>query len=190
MGMKATFQIWIFRVGNNRKLLCAGCFKCSFANTMGLNSLWCSAAEPDPFFLCSTWFWAQFQGSNRSAWSSGTQNWSNRVRLTSKRVQIRVQHYNVLNLNPIRFQVGPSGSKVGLSRVDSGNQVMIIQKWFQPIIACCTFCHFPIRSSSLNRIWQAIAKNMHTYTDYWHPKWAFKNLELLGLGRHFGLKLF
>ena len=40
MGMKATFQIWIFRVGNNRKLLCAGCFKCSFANTMGLNSLW------------------------------------------------------------------------------------------------------------------------------------------------------
>ena len=40
MGMKATFQIWIFRVGNNRKLLCAGCFKCSFANKMGLNSLW------------------------------------------------------------------------------------------------------------------------------------------------------
>ena len=63
-------------------------------------------------------FWVQFSGSNGSNRPSGSPKGSNWVGLTSKRVQIRVQSYNILNksdLNPTRFWVGlgPQGQKLG-----------------------------------------------------------------------------
>ena len=59
-----------------------------------------SAAKPDPFFLASTQFWAQFSGSNRSGWCSGSKNGLNWVGLTFKKVQIWIQSYFVI-INPI-----------------------------------------------------------------------------------------
>ena len=89
-----------------------------------------SAAKPDPFFLGSTQFWAQFLGSNGSGWPSGSKNGSNWFGLTSKRVQIWVQPYNIYilnkpDLNPTHFQVGPSGSKIRLSWVGLALRVKI-----------------------------------------------------------------
>ena len=68
-----------------------------------------------PVFSGSTQFGALFLGSNGSDWASGSKNGSNRVGLTSKRVQIRVQPYNVLNKPETLKRVGsgPQGPKSG-----------------------------------------------------------------------------
>ena len=57
-----------------------------------------SAAKPDPLFWVQSDFWPNFRvQTGRVGRPSGSQNVSNQVGLTSKRVQIRVQPYNVLN---------------------------------------------------------------------------------------------
>ena len=72
----------------------------------------------------STPFWIQFLYSNKSGWPLGSKNGSNQFGLTSTRVQILVQPYNVPNIptpfepDQICFRVGlgPAlGSKIGLS---------------------------------------------------------------------------
>ena len=68
--------------------------------------------RPNPFF-CST----QFSGSNRLGWPSGSKNRSYRVGLTWKRVQIRVQPYNLIwtrLVNRVESGwVGPQGQNLG-----------------------------------------------------------------------------
>ena len=72
--------------------------------------------KPNQFFQ------AQFLGSKGSGRPSGSQKGSNRVGLTSKRFQIWVQSYNVLNKpdsNRVELgRVGPQGQNSGQIRVE------------------------------------------------------------------------
>ena len=93
-----------------------------------------------PVLLGSTKFWAQFLGSNRLGWRQGSKNRSNLVSLTSKRVQIWVQPYNVLNrpdLNPTRPTFSLGWALRVQNRVDSGwssrsnsGQIRVRLVWF------------------------------------------------------------
>ena len=88
--------------------------------------------ETRPVFSGWTRFWTQHSGWVRLGWPSGSKKGSKRVGLASNRVQIRIQPYNVLNkldLNPTRFWVRPSGSKIRLSRVGLALRVKIWVKF-------------------------------------------------------------
>ena len=122
-------QLWNFQVTNPKS--------CCIRKQWGSSS----AANLDLFLGGSTRFWAQFSGSNGSGWPSGSQNGCNQVGLISKRVQIRVQPYNVLN-KPKRVGFGhqgpksgwvgsgwPSGSKNGSNRVGLASERIRIQPY-------------------------------------------------------------